>query len=81
VTVAATIALPQRPPGVQLLRAHPLPVIQVVHVAVEHRLPVGPEELRCQNLPPGKGRERVGLTHEPDPVVVEVLLFGELVVG
>ena len=50
--VGHAVALAQRPPGLQLLRAHPLTVIQVVHVAVERRLPAWPEELHGQDLLP-----------------------------
>src|SRR6516165_3338999 len=59
--VAVAVALTQCPPGVQLLRAHPPPVIQVVNVAVEHRLSTGTEELYGQHLAPGEGGEWVGL--------------------
>jgi len=37
--VAVAVALAQRLPGRQLLRAHPLAVIQLVHVAGKHRVP------------------------------------------
>jgi hypothetical protein len=36
--VAVAVAVAERVPGRQLLRAHPLAVIQVVYVAVERRL-------------------------------------------
>ena len=52
--VAITVASAQRLPGAQLLRAHPLPVIQVVHVAVKYRLRVRPQELHYQGFSPGK---------------------------
>ena len=56
--VAIAVPLAQRPPGLQLLWAHLLAVIQVVYVTVEHRLPVWPEELYGQDLPPGERGER-----------------------
>jgi hypothetical protein len=42
--VAIAVALAQRRPGLSLLRAHLLAVIEVVHAAVEHRLPAWPHE-------------------------------------
>src|SRR5690349_4408393 len=64
--IAVAITLAQCPPGPQLLRAHPLPVIQVVHPTAKRALPVWPEETHGQQLPPRERRERVGLTPETD---------------
>src|SRR5208283_282649 len=64
--VAVAVVLAQRPPSLQLLRANPLTVIQVVHVAMECCLPAWPEELHGQDLPPGERGERVEPAHETD---------------
>src|SRR5215470_749400 len=64
--VAVAIPFAQRLPGRQLLRPHPLTVIQVVHEAVQHVLPAGPEEVHAQALLPGERWEHAGSTLEPD---------------
>src|ERR1700733_10562569 len=64
--VAATVALAQCLPGRQLLRAHPLAVVQLVHVAGEHRVSARPQELHHQDLPPRERRERVERALEAD---------------
>jgi hypothetical protein len=42
--IAVAVAFAQCSPGIQLLRAHPLALIQVVHAAVEDLVPAGPQD-------------------------------------
>src|SRR5215469_7715438 len=63
--VAVAVPFAQRLPGLQPLRPHPLTVIQVVHPAAQRVLPVWPEEVHAQDLPPGERGERVGPASEP----------------
>src|SRR5215470_4769639 len=64
--VAVAVPFAQRLPGRQLLRPHPLTVIQVVHEAVQHALPAWPEELHGQDLLPRERGEQAGSPREPD---------------
>src|SRR5215469_12008981 len=64
--VAVAVPFAQRLPGRQLLRPHPLTVIQVMHEAVQHVLPAGPEEVHAQALLPWERGEHAGAAREPD---------------
>ena len=72
--VAVAVALAQCPPSRQLLRAHPLAVIQVVHVAGEHRVPAAPSPSSTCHHRRSAGPRNSGLVaavrcavHQPTP--------------